>query len=396
MGAMREEKLTNPIEPGRREVNDDPGVVITRSNPVAPDPRVEKIAHVLQGKGYRVSIVAWDRSGQFLEQESLEGIHIRRLSIIAEYGRGLANLIPLVRWQVELLRWLWTHRHEYKVIHACDFDTVLPAILMQQLKKKKVVYDVFDFYADMLRATPEWIKQLVRKVDLWVMGRVDGVFLVDHCRLEQIKGSHPKNLAVVYNTPEDIADELAESTRFNKPESQLHIVFVGLLQVERGLFELLDVLEKHPEWSLDIAGFGGDQHQIVERAKERANVRFLGRMAYQDALALNQTADVLFAMYDPGILNHRYASPNKLFEAMMLGKPIVVARGTGMDRIVASEGCGIVVPYGERTSLEQALMKLANQPDLRETLGSAARQAYEEKYSWHHQKSTVLEFYANL
>ena len=393
---MREEKQSNPIEPGQRAGNGLPGVVITRSNPVAPDPRVEKIAGVLQGKGYRVSIVAWDRSGQLVEQESLEDIHIQRLPIIAEYGRGLANLIPLVRWQIELLRWLWIHRDKYKVIHACDFDTVIPAILMQQLKKKKVVYDVFDFYADMLRATPEWIKQLIRKLDLWVMGRVDGVILVDHCRLEQIKGSHPKNLAVVYNTPEDIADELAESARFNKPESQLHIVFVGLLQVERGLLELLDVLEKHPEWSLDIAGFGGDQHQIVERANERENVRFLGRLAYQDALALNQTADVLFAMYDPGILNHRYASPNKLFEAMMLGRPIIVAKGTGMDRIVASEECGIVVPYGDRTSLDQALMKLANQLDLRETLGSAARQAYEGKYSWHDQESTILEFYANL
>lgn len=393
---MREEKQSNPIELGQREGDGAAGVVITRSNPVAPDPRVEKIARVLQGQGYQVSIVAWDRSGQFVERESLEGIHIRRLPIIAEYGRGLANLIPLVKWQVDLLRWLWIHRHEYIVIHACDFDTVLPAIIMQQLKKKKVVYDVFDFYADMLRATPVWIKQLVRKVDLWVMGRVDGVFLVDQCRLEQIKGSRPKSLAVVYNTPEDVADELAESTRFKKPESQLHIVFVGLLQVERGLFELLDVLEKHPEWSLDIAGFGGDQHQIVERAKERENVRFLGRVAYQDALALNQTADVLFAMYDPGILNHRYASPNKLFEAMMLEKPIIVAYGTGMDRIIATEECGIVVPYGERSFLEQALMKLASQPDFRETLGSAARQAYEDKYSWSHQKSTILEFYANL
>ena len=125
-------------------------------------------------------------------------------------------------------------------------------------------------------------------------------------------------------------------------------------------------------------------------------MRFFGRVAYQDALQLNQTADVLFAMYDPGILNHRFASPNKLFEAMMLKKPIIVANGTGMDRIVATEECGIVVPYGERSSLEQALMKLASQPDLRATLGSAARKAYEDKYSWSHQKSTILEFYVNL
>jgi len=73
MGAMREEKQSHHLRPGRGEGNGAPGVVITRSNPVAPDPRVEKIARALQGKGYRVSIVAWDRSGQFVDQESLEG-----------------------------------------------------------------------------------------------------------------------------------------------------------------------------------------------------------------------------------------------------------------------------------------------------------------------------------
>ncbi len=63
---------------------------------------------------------------------------------------------------------------EYDVIHACDFDTILPAILIKSLYGKRLVYDIFDFYADHLRATPMIIKMIIRRVDLWAIGRADG------------------------------------------------------------------------------------------------------------------------------------------------------------------------------------------------------------------------------
>ena len=94
-----------------------------------------------------------------------------------------------------------------------------------------------------------------------------------------------------------------------------------------------------------------------------------GRISYQQALELSQQADVLFATYDPAIPNHQYSSPNKVFEGMMLGKPIIVAKHTNMDRMIKDANCGIIVEYGDTVDLENALALLAKDCGLREGWG---------------------------
>lgn len=369
-------------------------ILILRSNPVAPDPRVEKEARSLQKAGYRVDILGWDRSGNLPTSEETGGLQIQRLPIRAAYARGVMNFWPLLRWEFALLSWLVRQRKAYDILHACDFDTILPALLCARLFKKKVVYDIFDFYADHLRATPAAFKKLIRKVDCWAIDRADGVILVDEARKTQISGSQPRRLSVLYNSPED-KPEAIKPQPGSSPGS-LRLAYIGLLQVERGLLDVLQVLRTHPEWHLDLAGFGGDQEQILAAAEGLPNVAWHGRVPYATAIELSARADVLFALYDPSIPNHRFSSPNKLFEAMLLGKPILVARHTNMDEIVLTTGCGLVVEYHQISQLEQALHRLAQDPALRSQMGAKARLAYEREYGWAIMEQRLQALYAEI
>ncbi len=370
-------------------------IVFCRSNPIAPDPRVEKEARALRQAGHEVIVLGWDRTGELPVEEQLDQVSILRLPIKAGFGRGLMNLPQLMRWQWGLLKWLVRHHRTYDVIHACDFDTILPALWLKRWAGKQVVYDIFDFYADHLRATPDSIKELIRKADFSAINRADAVILVDDSRRGQIAGSRPKRLEVIYNSPEDALGSFMEKP--NPPaEGSLRLAYVGLLQVERGLFELLEALQAHPGWTLDLAGFGGDQARILERAAGMPNVTWHGRISYASALELSYHADVLIATYDPAIPNHRFSSPNKIFEAMMLGKPVIVACDTNMDRIITQENCGLVVPYGDREALERALTRLGSEPDLRQKLGENARRAYQTVYSWDLMRSRLLRLYEQI
>lgn len=369
-------------------------ILILRSNPIAPDPRVEKEARSLQKAGYTVSVLGWDRSGSLSTNEDTGGLHIQRLPIRAGYARGLMNFWPLLRWEFALLFWLVRRRNEYDILHACDFDTVLPALLCARLFKKKIVYDIFDFYADHLRATPEAYKNIIRRLDLWAINTADGVILVDDARKAQISGSQPRRLSVIYNSPEDLP--VAIQFEPERPGVSLRLAYIGLLQVERGLLDVLQVLRAHPKWHLDMAGFGGDQEQILAAAEEMPNVTWHGRVPYAAAIELSARADVLFALYDPGIPNHRFSSPNKLFEAMLLGKPILVARGTNMDEIVLKTGCGLVVEYHKIDQLEQAIHRLEQNPALRSQMGAKARQAYEQEYGWATMEQRLQALYAAM
>jgi glycosyltransferase involved in cell wall biosynthesis len=373
-------------------------VVICRSNPIAPDPRVEKEARALVQAGYQVTLLGWDRTTKLPPQDQIDGIPCFRLPIQAEYASGMRNLPDLLRWQWGLLSWLIRHREEYDLIHTCDFDTVLPALVCQRLYRKKVVYDIFDFYADHLRLTPEPVKKAIRALDLGAINRADAVILADESRREQIQGARPRLSAVIYNSPEDTSPQSSlPGDQAGKPQgSRLHIVYVGLLQVERGLFELIAVLRRHPEWSLSLAGFGGDEARITQEIQGMTNITWYGRVSYAKALQLSSEADALIATYDPAIPNHRFSSPNKVFEAMLLGKPIIVAQDTNMDRIINQADCGIVVTYGDETALEAALGRLQDQPSLRLRLGENARQAYDTTYSWQIMQHRLINLYEKL
>ena len=80
---------------------------------------------------------------------------------------------------------------------------------------------------------------------------------------------------------------------------------------------------------------------------------------------------------------------------MMLGKPLIVARATNIDRIV--EGCrnGVVIKYGDVRALDDALLSLENEKT-RSEMGTNSRQAYDQTYGWNKMKDSLVSIYADL
>jgi glycosyltransferase involved in cell wall biosynthesis len=80
---------------------------------------------------------------------------------------------------------------------------------------------------------------------------------------------------------------------------------------------------------------------------------------------------------------------------MMLGKPIIVARNTNIDRIVERYENGLVVEYGKVYELENALSLLCD-PEKRKAAGMNSRRAYEQEYGWGKMKSRLIDIYRGL
>lgn len=369
-----------------------PGVLIVRGTPIRPDPRVEKIGRALVSAGFSVRALGWERSSSPPVEDARVGFPIDRLQLPAAWRSGLGNLPALLRWQLALARWLDENRASYQVIHACDFDTLLPALWVKRRQGAVVIYDIFDLYADMLRKTPPALVNAARRLELWGIDRADAVILADDARKEQIAGARPKRLEVIYNSPEDQLAALRAEQPGQPRTEKLRLAYVGLLQEERGLLALIQLVAAHPEWHLDLAGSGSEQARILSAASGLPNVTYHGQVPYQRALQINHAADVLPALYDPAIPNHRYASPNKLFEGMMLAKPVLVARGTNADRIASQHNCGVVIDYGRWQTLEAALQHLEDEVE-RQKLGQNGRQAYEQVYAWEHMAERLAAFY---
>lgn len=383
-------------------------IIMVRSNPIDPDVRLEKEALALLKNGYEVILLGWDRFGNSKKNEKncmiltetpiyemksgnvtsklKNGYTIERIKFRASRGKKILFFLP-VWW---IFEFLWLFINKWDIVHAADFDTYLPALLAAKIKQKKIIYDIFDYYADEVKL-PTIIQHLLSNVDNFLMRFSDCVIIVDDSRLFQIRKAKTKEVLIIYNTPIDQRGHFQlKNENINK---KFKIFFAGSLMKDRDIFTIINIAKELGDIEIEIAGWGNCVNKIKELAAINPFLKFLGILQYNQVIDKTMTSDLLFALYNPNIPNNRYASPNKLFEAMMCGKPIIVNDGTSMANIVRKENCGIVVPYGDYHTIKEAIIKLKNNTELCKKLGENGRRAYDEKYNWEIMEQRLLKIY---
>ena len=362
-------------------------VVFLRSkSPAGIEPRLEKEAASLARAGYEVHAILWDRTRSHPAQEVREGVHIHRYQLAAPEGTvGLAPRLP--RWQWFALR--TTTRLRPDIIHAIDFDTAWAARVAARLTGAYLVYDVFDFYAEMVTADlPPRVRRRLAGAERRIIGRADLVVVPDLRRQAQFGNVRPKRIVEVMNVPEDRAVRAVMGTEFT-------VFYGGIIAKDRGLIDLLAACESTGA-RLIVAGHGPDEAALLPHLETSPACMVLGTIPYEEVLKQTAAAHAVVALYDPSIPNNRFAAPNKVFEAAMFSKPVIVSEGTAIAEIVRSTGCGLVVPYGDRTALREALERLMLSPAECEAMGARGRAAFESGYNWKVMEARLLDAYRLL
>ncbi|BCK00821.1 glycosyltransferase family 4 protein [Anaerocolumna chitinilytica] len=375
----------------------DKSVIFLRSNPVDPDSRVEKEVNTLIKAGFSVTILAWDRSNKYkikkFELQLRDGLAtIYRFGIPSIYGSGFKdNLFPLFNFQLELFSWLFKNKNEYKIIHACDFDTAFVSYICAKIFNKKFIYDIFDYYVDAFHV-PGKIKKIIEKLDHKIINSSDGVIICSEKRKEQILGTKPNNLTIIHNSP-DLLQNNCNS--LNLDISKIKVVYVGILSENRFLKELSDVIIEKSNCELHIGGFGLLEDYFEEKSKKFKNIKYYGKLSYDKTLELEYNCDIITAIYDPSIKNHKYAAPNKFYEALMLGKPIIMVKNTGMDDIVLENGIGEVIDYNI-DSLKYHLDKLISYNKEWANISKKMTDIYNNQYSWNKMEMRLDDLYSKI
>jgi glycosyltransferase involved in cell wall biosynthesis len=84
--------------------------------------------------------------------------------------------------------------------------------------------------------------------------------------------------------------------------------------------------------------------------------------------------------------------PNKIFQFMMLGKPVIVSSVRPMKRVVDDARCGLVFNVGDEKSLADTIIQLENKK-VRDELGENGKKAVEDRYNWQQTVQALLELY---
>lgn len=365
-------------------------VVLLRTTSIINDSRVTKEVNTFLKNSLDVKIVCWDRNGLIKNENKLSSVNgeaeLVKYNLKANYGSGLKNLFKMLRFEIWLYKTLKKERNNYDIIHSCDLDTGIVANVIARKYNKKLVYDIFDYYVD-CHNLPNLLRGVIERQEIKVINNADTTIICGEWRKEQIGKSNPKNLLIIHNSPDIDMEKIAKSESVVKSNSnKTKVVYVGVLQDDRLLKEVADVLKNEKNIELHIGGFGKYEQYFEELSKENDNIFFYGSMKYDDVLKLESECDVLFATYNPEIKNHKYSAPNKVYEAMALSKPIIVCNGTGIDKFVFENDLGIAVDYDANSFL-------TGLNNLNCNFKKESQKLFNEKYSWSKMEKLIEQIY---
>jgi len=184
------------------------------------------------------------------------------------------------------------------------------------------------------------------------------------------------------------------------PSTTAIVLYQGQLISDRGIEQAMEAILEVPAATLVLLGYGtglARYRNLASDARYRERVRFLPAVPPSALLLWTASADVVVMPIQPTSANHRHTTPQKLFEALAAGVPVVASDLPGMAAIVRDTGAGELCDPTSPASIAEAIRRIVSaSPQDRAALRARALDAAHREYSWELQVETLLEVYAGL
>lgn len=175
--------------------------------------------------------------------------------------------------------------------------------------------------------------------------------------------------------------------------------YVGGIGVDRGIIPMLEALDRLPEPGarLNIAGsFSVAREQVQAEAHGGWNrVRFLGLKSRNEVAALLSRARAGLVLFQPRP-NNIAGRPNKLFEYMSAGLPVIASDYPRWREIVSGAGCGLLVDPEDPDAIAEAMQWFLDNPQDAQAMGESGRQAILDRFNWDREAEKLIALYEVL
>ncbi len=346
-----------------------------------------KQCRTLAAEGINVSLIA-----PGADDGEIDGVRIRGVP----QGANRLHRMTVTIWNV--FRAALSSRAS--VCHFHDPELLLTALPLKLLRRK-VVYDVHEGLPEAIMDKP-WIHRSLRRMisafaasiefsSRWYVDRF--VTATPHIA----KRFPPQKTHVVQNFP--FLKELAAPS--DKPYAKRgpNIVYVGGITGPRGIGEIVKAMDlvDHPEARLSLIGlFKGNALEAACRQEPGwQKVNYFGQRSRIELAELLGAARAGLVTFHP-LLNHVSAQPNKMFEYMAAGIPVIASDFPLWRQIVEDAGCGLLVDPLDSKEIATAIQWILNNPDEAEQMGERGRAAVTEVYNWERESRQLLDLYEKV
>lgn len=370
-------------------MSDSLNIVMFVSNDVVHDPRVMKEAHALQAAGHTVVIIGWDRAGTAPRSEVWQGLTIHRVRTEGAMRLMWKDLFRMAAW------WRRAYRLAmaipFDVIHCHDLDTLPIGVRLKRATGKPIVYDAHEVFGYMIETdVPKLVVDYVFRLERRLAPQAERVITVTEGVKAYIDSVSGKDAVLVRNCHDLVIDEYRPP-----PPPPFTVLYVGVLHIQRFILEAIEVIGDLPDVRLVVAGVKQLTPVVRSMCAQHPNTDFLGMVPSERVLPMTLDSHAVVIMSDPQYRINKIGLSNKMFDAMVTGRPVIVTEGLPMGQIVSREACGLAIPY-TKDAFRAAVERLRDDPALAERLGRSGLAAAKREYNWGIESKKLLAVYEGL
>ena len=367
-------------------------VAFSVTNCICHDQRVMKIAETVSRLGCDVIIIG-RKSGDCCDFDKIP-FRTKRFKMLFKRGFLFYKF-----FNIRLFFYLFFHK--YDLLVSNDLDTLLPNFLVAKLKRLPLVYDSHEYFTGMPeiqnRPFVKWVWKSIEKKIFPGLKHVMTVSEPIASLYEKMYLVHPLVVRNVSKKADHIIPFTREETGVDSNDLLIIIQGAGI-NIDKGAEELIDAVDISDGVALLVVGSGDVVPQLKNRVKELNKghkVKFIPAVPWETLMKYTKSADIGMCIEKDTNLNYRYSLPNKLFDYIAAGIPVIASDLPETGRILNENGCGIIIGRVTSGKISNALKELINNPaKLAELKRNAV--ATSEKLNWEIESEKVKEFYNNI
>lgn len=330
-------------------------------NDLVTDQRVHKVCTTLRNMGFDVTLVGRCQRAS-LELKPRE-YRTHRMKLLFEKGVLFYSF-----FQLRLFFYLLFRKHH--VLVANDLDTLLPNYLVSKLKGIPLVYDSHEIFTEVPELVGHNFKQGVwRRVERWIFPKLKNVFTVNQSISDWYFDKYKVRPLVVRNMPRKVKSDntVVAKSGLNLPTGKRVVLLQGAgINVDRGSEELVMAMKYLNDVFLLIVGSGDVVPKLkemvtLERMEDR--VRFTGKVPHEMLQQYTAVADLGVTLDKPTNINYRFSLPNKIFDYINAGIPVLCSDLPEVARIVRDYKVGLVAESFDPEKLAATIHAALNSPE---------------------------------
>ncbi len=360
-----------------RKLMKEPKAIVSVTNDLYTDNRVNKVCLFLREQGYDVLLVGRRKRNSF--DLPVRPYATKRFRLYFEKG-----FLFYASFNLRLFRFLIFHRAQLLVSN--DLDTLAANYLASKFKKNcRLVYDTHEYFTEVpeLQGRP-FVKAFWERIEEWIFPKLETVYTVNRSIAQLYANKYKKDVKVVRNvSPKWTVDKRKSRQELGLPENKFIVIMQGAgINVDRGAEEAVEAIRGLEGVLLLILGDGDAvpslKSYVIANALSEF-VLFLPKKAYSEMMEYTACADLGLTLDKPSNMNYLFSLPNKLFDYLHAGIPVICTDLPEVAGIVRKHEVGIVLNELTVNELKEKIEHLQNNPELMVRLKFNCRAAAEQE-----------------